>query len=81
MTSLNKYTSYKQTKQKASKIVLGWRSPREETGMVVARSSAGTIYISPMFPLEPLLMVHQLTGVRPDASNKQTNRTVRINLN
>jgi len=49
--------------------------------MVVARSSAGTIYIRPMFPLEPLLMVHQLTGVRPDASNKQTNRTVRINLN
>jgi len=42
--------------------------------MVVARSSAGTVYIRPMFPLEPLLMVHKLTGLRPDVSNKQTNK-------
>jgi len=63
MTSLNKYTSYKQ-KTKASKNS-PWSSPGAETGMVVARSSgvAGTIYIRPMFQLEPLLMVHQLTGL------------------
>jgi len=41
--------------------------------MVVARL-AGTIYIHQMFPGEPLLMVHQLTGLRPDVSNKQTNK-------
>jgi len=41
--------------------------------MVVARL-AGTIYIHPMFPREPLSMVHQLTGLRPDVSNKQTNK-------
>jgi len=48
--------------------------------MVVARL-AGTIYIHQMFPGEPLLMVHQLTGLRPDVSNKQTKIMVRINLN
>jgi len=43
--------------------------------MVVAQSSAGTLYIRPMFQLKPLLMVHQVTGLDETyVSNKRTNK-------